>query len=59
MLYYLERHIELDGNEYEPLTLEMICELCNYNKNKWNEVLVISKRHFRKEFFYEIELMIL
>lgn len=48
LIYYFERHIELDADEHGPMAMQMITELCGDSTTKWNEVLEVSQQALEK-----------
>lgn len=48
LVYYFERHIELDSDEHGPMAMAMINELCGENEIKWKEVEEISVQALEK-----------
>ncbi len=48
LIYYFERHIELDADEHGPMAMQMIAELCKDDAKKWNEVEEVSLQALEK-----------
>jgi hypothetical protein len=48
LIYYLERHIEMDGDHHGPMAINMITTLCEKNDTKIKEALDASKLALKK-----------
>ena len=46
--YYLDRHIEIDGDHHSHLALEMTTNLCGTDAQLWEEALQATKESLQK-----------
>jgi hypothetical protein len=42
--YYIERHIEVDGDHHSHLAIEMVSELCGEDDEKWREATAAAQK---------------
>ncbi|WP_375562636.1 DUF3050 domain-containing protein [Bernardetia sp. OM2101] len=48
LVYYFDRHIELDGDHHSHMSIQMIKELCGDDETKWKDAIEISKLALQK-----------
>ena len=60
LLYYLNRHIELDDAEHLPRALQMLINLAGENQKKWEEITTYAKLALqaRLDFLTHIQMKI-
>lgn len=42
LFYYLERHVEVDGDDHGPLSMKMLAKVCGHDAKKWETVRKIA-----------------
>lgn len=45
--FYLERHIQLDGDEHGPMALDLLKDICGDNLKMWDEVFDVAVRSLK------------
>ena len=57
LIYYLKRHVDLDGNEHFPKALEMLSNFIGYDTKKWKEAEMAARKALtaRIDFLSDIE----
>ena len=48
LIYYFERHIELDADEHGPMAMKMIDYLCGDDNKKWQDVEQVAQESLQK-----------
>ena len=48
LIYYFERHIELDEDEHGPMAIEMVKKLAENDPIKWKEIEEVSIEALKK-----------
>ena len=46
-LWYLERHIEVDGEDHGPLSLKMVTDICGADATRWEEAGAAAEQALR------------